>query len=135
MAEQDRVGIRVWRWGDLSPAGQRAYVLMMAVKLLRSRGFRVPDSWLDAWREAGQSMQSDRPRGPDAPDASVGPEGVDTQLRLTSQEWTRLESLSAQEPVDLMMIYKAAIEYRLKDRGAVPAGLVEVTRALVEAEQ
>ncbi len=135
MAEEDRPRIRVWRWVDLSPAGQRAFVLMMAVKLLRSRDFQIPDSWLDAWREAGLFMQNDQPRGGDTPGAFVGPDGVDTELRLTSQEWARLESMGAEEPVDLLMIHKAAIEYELSDRGAVPAGLVEITRALVDTDQ
>lgn len=136
MAEEDRPRIRVWRWADCSPAGQRAYVLMMAVKLLRSRDFPIPDSWLNAWRDAGRAMQSDQPRGGDTPGASVGPDGVDTELRLTSQEWARLESMSAEEPVDLLMVHKAAIEYVLSDYGgAVPAGLVEITRALVNTNQ
>ena len=81
-------------------------------------------------------MQSDQPRGGNAPGASVGPEGVDTELPLTSQEWARLESMSAEEPVDLLMIHKAAIEYVLSNYGGtVPAGLVEITRTLVDTDQ
>ncbi len=136
VAQEGRPRFRVWRWVDLSPAGQRAYVLMMAVKLLKSRDFQVPDSWLSAWRDAGRSMQSDEPSGGDSPGASISPDKVDTGLRLTAHEWARLESMSADEPVDLLMIHKAAIEYVIGDRvGAVPAELVEITRALVEAEQ
>jgi hypothetical protein len=136
MAEGDRPLIRVWRWVDLSPAGQRAYVLMMAVKLLRSREFQVPDSWLKAWRDAGLSMRGDQPIGGDALGASVAPDGVETELRLTSQEWERLGSMSPEEPLDLLMIHKAAIEYVVSERGnAVPAGLVEITRALANTNQ
>ncbi|MGH8990225.1 MAG: hypothetical protein ACRDZ7_01705 [Acidimicrobiia bacterium] len=131
MAEAQRPVFRVWRWVDLSPAGQRAYVLLVAIKLLQTRNVAAPESWLSAARDALQAMRGDQPRGVGAVELTVGPDGVGSGLRLSSEEWARLESMSPESPLDLLLIHKAAIEYRLSQRDAVPAGLVGIATDLV----
>lgn len=136
MAEDDRPRIRVWRWADLSPAGQRAYVLMSPVKLLRSRDYQVRESWVKEWVDAARSMKGDEPTGGDVSDGAVCPDGVDSEPRLNAEDWARIGSMSSEAPMDLLMIHKAAIEFVVGETGnPIPAGLVEITQTLVDGSR